>query len=352
MNIGFFVRNFSGGGAEYVTVMLANEMARKGINVTFFVLSSKGPHRDKLSDSVNLVELPVSRLIFSGFSLRSAVLDNGIDVLISNMTHENIVAISSLLGTKVRVIAVEHNNYVKEMGRRGMLVYCITNFLVRILYPKLNTLICVSNGVADAFKSRLGNKLKNIIAIYNPVSIVDEGNDKSFLGSYIVGAGRLVEQKNFALLIEAYKVLVDKYNYSGKLVILGEGEEKENLLLLVRKLGVSDRVLFEGFVSDTSAYFRSADAFVLSSLWEGFGNVIVEALLTGCKVISTNCEYGPSEILCDGKYGALAKLFTADDLAAAINKELHCDRSTDELIGRGSDFSLDSISDQYLEVLR
>ena len=160
--------------------------------------------------------------------------------------------------------------------------------------------IAVSQGVKNELETYFGIKVNKVI--YNPFNIkninfmlnVDSQGDISPYGKYILNAGRLSYQKNHSALIKAFSAVKDEYD---SLLILGEGPEKTNLEHLVKELDIVDQVHFLGFSENPYFYMKNAELFVLTSRFEGFGNVIVESLISGCPVIASNCDYGPSEIL-------------------------------------------------------
>jgi glycosyltransferase involved in cell wall biosynthesis len=132
------------------------------------------------------------------------------------------------------------------------------------------------------------------------------------------------------------------------LVIAGEGPNRIQLEALVGTLGLSESVSMPGFVQDTASLYRHADLFVCSSRFEGFGNVIVEALSYGLRVVSTRCPHGPDEILCGGLFGRLVETDDASGLAEAIVAALQESPNEAALKARAMDFSLSSIGDRYL----
>nr|WP_281504606.1 glycosyltransferase [Chromohalobacter sarecensis] len=165
--------------------------------------------------------------------------------------------------------------------------------------------------------------------------------------------GRLDVQKNQALLLSAFSLAV-KSVPDIKLVILGEGEEKNNLEKLASELGVKDSVDFVAFQDNPYPYYKAADLFVLSSDWEGFGNVIVEALACGTPVISTDCPGGPSTILANGKYGVLVPCGDAERLSSEIVKHVSNIGawSSEELKVRANEFTVETVAKKYLEAIR
>jgi glycosyltransferase involved in cell wall biosynthesis len=134
-----------------------------------------------------------------------------------------------------------------------------------------------------------------------------------------------------------------------KLIILGDGPMRDPLERLISELGLEERVMLPGFTLDPYAWYRSSDLFVLSSLWEGFGNVVVEALECGVPVVSTNCPGGVGEILDNGRYGSLVPVGDHQSLAEAIAKDLKNKHDHDLLKTRAKSFSLPVIAKQYLD---
>ena len=136
----------------------------------------------------------------------------------------------------------------------------------------------------------------------------------------IVAAGKLAPWKGFSYLIKAIKIIEKKTD--AKLIILGDGELRNELQKLINDLGLSNRIQLLGYVENSLKYFSKANIFVLSSLVEGLPNVLVESMLCGCTPVSTNCPTGPNEVLNNGKYGYLVNMKDAKDLARGINEAL------------------------------
>jgi glycosyltransferase involved in cell wall biosynthesis len=158
--------------------------------------------------------------------------------------------------------------------------------------------------------------------------------------------GRLVEQKNFPLLIRAFAVV--RQRVDARLVILGGDKasaeqmaHRQELQDLAVELGVGEDVALLGYQSNPSSFLRAARVFALSSNYEGFGNVLVEALLAGCPIVSTDCPSGPAEILENGQYGTLVPVNDPGSLAEAILASLASEPDAEKLRGRGREFSLE-----------
>ena len=165
----------------------------------------------------------------------------------------------------------------------------------------------------------------------------------------VLGVGRLEQQKDFPTLIHAFAKV--RQMQTAKLVILGSGREEKKLLSLVDELKLNEDVAMLGFVDNPYAYMAKSAVFVLSSAWEGFGNVIVEAMAVGTPVVSTNCPNGPEEILDNGKYGELVSVGDSQAMAEAILRVL-----LGEIKSVDSDwleqFKLETVAQKYLDVLQ
>jgi glycosyltransferase involved in cell wall biosynthesis len=168
----------------------------------------------------------------------------------------------------------------------------------------------------------------------------------------LLGVGRLTPQKDFATLLRTVARLREDRDV--RLIILGEGEERDQLQDLCRELGIADHVDLHGFVDNPIKYMARSDVFVLSSVWEGFGIVVVEALASGTPVVSTCGDEGPGEILEDGRYGRLVPSGDDKALSEAILKTLnHPDQpaTKDERIRRARDFSVEEAIDKYWSIV-
>jgi len=234
--------------------------------------------------------------------------------------------------------------------------------MMRRLYPKADRIVAVSQGVADDLISLLNLPHEKVTVIYNPIVTPELFEQAKQPVSHpwfeqnrlpvILAVGRLTRQKDYPTLFRAFSLV--RQVRPAKLLILGEGEERANLERLAIELGIQNDVSMPGFVDNPFAFMAKASVFVLSSAWEGFGNVLVEALACGCPVVATDCRSGPREILDNGRYGRLVPVGDHEALAKAIletldNPDFPADRQT--RLQRAMEFSVDAAVDKYLKVL-
>ena len=310
--IAFFLQNLSGGGAEKSVVNLSNFLITFGVDIDIVLVDkSTEVYLKDLDRKINVIDLNKNRSLKSIFKMRRYIKNQKPDVIMSSVTHINIIlAIVKLVSGKINTkIVLNQVNHLSSIVEHHVSIKFYQKIILRMLVMIYNTtdgVISMSKGVEQDL---LVNGLKvSSTYIYNPI-FQDEMVLKS-MGSIpeedniiFIAIGRLVPQKNFSLLIDAFS-LVSK-EVKSKLIILGDGPLKDNLIRQINNLDLGDDVILKGFVENPFVYLKNSNVFVLSSLWEGFGNVVVESLALGTQVVSTDCDSGPREILDNGKYGFL-----------------------------------------------
>lgn len=351
MHIGFFIPSMRGGGAERIFVNLANGLSKKGFKVGLVLAQKEGPYLKDISNNVNIVDLKSSRIIKSLFPLTKYLKKESPDVLISTLTHVNLISIGAKIISKssAKLLIRQAINY-RIPSNKVRLV------LERNLFKRADHVIAVSNGVKDSLVEKLGIPDKKIRVIYNPVfkqEIIDKSkesvNHPFFKENQkiILGVGRLSRQKDFTTLIKAFnRIKTD----SIKLIILGEGRDREELEKLLTEMGLEKYVSMPGFVENPYAYMAKADVFVLSSKIEGFANVLVEALSCGTNIVSTDCPSSPDEILEGGKYGRLVPVGDVEKLAEAIIASLANPLDKEILLNRARMFSAERAVEEYIKI--
>lgn len=353
--------DMGGGGAERLHVNLANDWVEKKLKVEFVLLRGKGDLIPLLAPDIQVKILNVDRIRDSIIPLASYLRQLRPDVVISAMWPlTSAVVCSWLLSGRVgKLFLSEHENLsLSYLKQRRSTPFYLRN-LIRFTYPFATGIIAVSRGVLEDLLSLASLPRNKLRVIYNPAatglsSLRESPEEQEKLWGagfdrHILSVGRLSPQKDHNTLIKAFALLPKDLN--AKLVILGEGQLRAELSALVSELGLEERVSLPGFTIDPYPWFRSADLFVLSSRWEGFGNVLVEALECGLPVISTNCPSGPDEILEDGRYGKLVPVEDAGALATAMIQTFSETHDSNSLRLRAKDFSLRKISDEYLDCI-
>lgn len=235
------------------------------------------------------------------------------DILFANLPSSELTALyAAYLGDFPPVVPVVHGRAKPRQTRRRQL-----------FFPAAAHIAAVSRGLAETLSVETGTSKERISVLYNPTNIVrvrrraEENPDHPWFGDggppVVLSAGRLVPEKDFLTLIEAFRRVASQRTC--RLVILGEGPMRDEMEGRIRALRLEGSVSMPGWVENPFAYMSRASLFALSSLHEGFGNVLVEALACGCPAVSTDCPDGPAEILEDpdllariGDPGALALL--------------------------------------------
>jgi glycosyltransferase involved in cell wall biosynthesis len=328
-----FLSYLGGGGADQMMANMANGFSQKGYQTDLVLGKAFGPHLWKVSSKVNCVDLNCEHTLPLVFALARYLKQVQPDALISTLHYANEAAILAKKISRVntRVFLREANTPTAEARfQREQFKRRITPLLIRYLYPWADGIIGVSQGVSDDIAEIIGLPYEKIHTIYNPAITpqlferAKESVDHPWLAAgeppVILGVGKLQRQKDFSTLIHAFAKV--KENRPARLIILGWGPERSDLESLVRELELEEYVSFPDYVKNPYAYMARAAVFVLSSLWEGLPNVLIEALAVGVPVVSTNCRSGPEEILDRGKYGLLTPIQDSQALASAILRTL------------------------------
>jgi len=236
----------------------------------------------------------------------------------------------------------------------------LQDFAVRTAYRRADRVVAISDGVGHALTDRFHLDASHVITIPNAVDLVTvrarAGEAVAHLpdGPFIVAAGRLTRQKGFDVLIRAFAEKLSGRRLT--LVILGEGPERAPLERLVRALGLDGRVQLPGFAANPWSYFARAAAFVCASRWEGFGNVIIEAMACGTPVVATDCDFGPREIVRHGESGLLVPVDDEDALgealASLVAQPALATRLADAGRRRAEDFDVAAMARAYERLFR
>lgn len=318
------------GGGERVLLQLARSFLDAGRAVHVAVLLGGGPLRCDVPDAAVLHELVDAGRAVKGFALARQAFPRLVSLMrevkphavLSTMTGTNLLTVLACMQahTGSRLVLREASSLVNARS-------AFKRLAMRWLYPKAAVVIAVSNGVADDLRD-LGMAGDRIRVVRNPVD-VDRLQQLAADGPllpdtngapYVIALGRLTEAKGYPTLLRAYAG--SQLRHSHRLVIVGDGEQRANLESLVSELDLADRVLLPGAMDNPHRVLANAALLILSSRWEGYPNVLLEALALGVPVVATDCRHGPREILDGGRYGHLVPTGDPTALARAMDAEL------------------------------
>lgn len=365
----FFTPRLGGGGAEMQLIRVANHLDRDEFAPEIAV-SRVGDYETRVDDSIPIhhlaprIKSSFGSLAASAIPLRRLVRRRAPDVVCSFMDIANVVAAVAVdrRNGGPPVVGCVQNTISLAYGKGERRIARIVPPLVRRIYPSLDRIIALSHGAAEDLSRYVPAAAPLMTVIHNagvddtlaaraaePVDLPPRR-----ASSLIVACGRLAPQKGYPHLLEGLATI--RRELDAELWICGEGPSRSALEAQIRKLGLQDAVRLLGFQKNPYAYMAAADVFVLSSIYEGFGNVVVEAMGTGRAVVSTDCPHGPREIITEGVDGMLVPPADAEALAAALSRVLTepglAKRLGAAALTRANDFHVKRIAAQYGDELR
>ena len=284
------------------------------------------------------------------------------DVTLVHMWPLTSIAVMAwrLAGSPGKLFLCEHVGLTDHVRRDLSTPLRVVKAILWLSHRNASGLVAVSHGAAADLAHILHLPPHAIRVIHNPVVSPEISprhtpdfncRNRLWHGAYsrtLLSIGTLKPQKNFLLLLDAFATLAD--DLDAGLVILGEGPQRSALHQRIDQLGLNRRVHMPGFDANPDKWLRSSDLFILSSDFEGFGNVVAEALSAGTPVVSTACRHGPSEILDYGRYGILVPVGDCMSLANGIRAALSRTWDHSVLQRRALDFSIPSQSSAYLDL--
>jgi glycosyltransferase involved in cell wall biosynthesis len=359
--IAIFV-SFSGqGGVERIILTLAEGFAALGCAVDLVLVKDRGLDPGDVPPSVNLRRLNASHTLTSLLALVRYLRGRRPDALLAAKDRANQVALlaKSIARVPTRLVVRMGTTINAALGNGGWLKRNAWNLPIRLLYPLADGIVAVSHGVAADLAAITHLPLERFEVIPNPVvserlsrmagEPVSHPWFQEGMAPVFLGAGRLTPQKDFSTLIRAFALV--RETTRSRLVILGEGSDRETLLNLAESLGVRDDVDLPGFVMNPYPFMAKASVFVLSSIWEGSPNVLTEAMALGTPVVATDCPSGPREILGKGPYGPLVPMGDASTMAKAMKETLLNPPRREVLIRGVEEYRVERSCRHYLDIL-
>jgi glycosyltransferase involved in cell wall biosynthesis len=362
----FVISGLRPGGTERVFVNVVNNIGAR-IKPVVVVLESKEGLAYDIKGDLEVYYLykknrwDVFRLIIRLSSIMRKERPESI-ISFGYYANQLVIFARCISGLKMPVCISERTDTASSLKKMNFQV--VRRLLLKITYSMADKIIAVSKGTKNSLVNHFGMREARVIVIYNPVDLdkirvlfserVDHPwfTEKGVL--IIIAVGRFVNQKGFPHLVKAFSMVVNKIRMA-RLVILGEGSERQRLENLVLELGLKDKVNLLGYQQNPYKFMAKSYLFVLSSLYEGFPNVVLEAMACGVPVIATSCPSGPEEIITDGINGYLVAVGDVDALAGAILKLLKDDSLRRLLAENGrkrvEDFRLEKMVAEYERAL-
>jgi glycosyltransferase involved in cell wall biosynthesis len=330
--IALFLPSLAGGGAQRVFLLLARGIRTHGYDVDVVVPNLSGPLATEIPPGVRLVPLDAPRVASGLLPLVRYIRREQPAALVSAMSHGNVVAVAAvkLARMPTRAIVTEHQHLTTFVAHAPARRDRHLPLLVRATYRYADHVVAVSHGVATDLGRHARIPRDRIHVIYNPVPVdelrrqAEEAPEHEWTRPgeipFVLGVGRLSEQKDFATLVRAFGILSRRTPC--RLVILGEGPLRLSLQRLIRQQGVEDRAWLPGFVPNPYPWIRRAGVVALSSRWEGLPTVLLEAMALDAPIVSTDCRSGPAELLAGGTLGTLVPPGDVVALATALEDAL------------------------------
>lgn len=360
-NLLLFRPTLGQGGADRVTLTLMQSFDRELFAPSLVLVKREGEFLGDLPEDIDLTVLGVQGLRAAALPLKRLLEERQPDIFFSTSSGANPVAIMAhkLARQSGRLVISE-----RGLLRRGKVTAKKRAVLAlkRALYARADAITAVSDGVRDDLVRELGLARERITVVYNPI-VTDEMAEQAaepveheWFGEnvpVILGAGRLVEEKDFGTLIRVFAIVRAKCPV--RLVILGEGPLREDLERLARELGIERDFALPGFYKNPFKYMARCSVFVLSSRFEGLPGVLIQAMACGAPVIATDCPSGPSEIITPNADGMLVPVGDMEAMVAAIERVLGDAARAGEMGARArlsaERFRVDNVLSRYAQAL-
>ena len=351
-----------GGGAERVAVNLANTWVSWDHEVEFVLMEHRGEFLDAVDPSITFHSFDSMRIRQVPVRLTRYLRQRQPDVTLVHMWPLTSAAVLAwlLAGKPGKLFLCEHVGLTDHVQRDLRTPLPVVQAVLRVSHTRATGVVAVSTGAARDLAQLAGLPEQQVAVIHNPVvaaelPALEQRPDPQLCNklwhgqfrTHMVTVGALKAQKKHRLLLHAFAQVASELDAG--LVILGEGGLRATLEQDVQDLGLQGRVVLPGFHGDPTPWYQAADLFVLSSDFEGFANVVAEALACGTPVVSTDCPYGPAEILEHGRYGELVPVGDAVALAAGMRRAVRLLWDREALQRRALDFSIPRQAKMYLE---
>lgn len=331
-----------------------------GLRLDLLLIRAQGPYLEDIPDNVNVMQLKAKHTLTSIPELASYLRQCKPDAMLVAKDRAGRAALIAKVLAKVdtRIVIRLGTNLSTALAQRSAINRWLRTAPMRFLYPRAFKVIAVSEGVRQDTLLLTGMAQDAVVVVRNPVitesmiSNADAASPHAWFDEDIpvlLGVGRLSRQKDFPTLIHAFAQA--RQTRPLRLIILGEGGDRQALQQLIAKLDLEAVVALPGFDANPYRWLARADLFILSSLWEGSPNALTEALALGIPSISTRCPSGPNETLAEGRFGTLLQMGDSETMAKAILSTLDKPLSAAELQQAVAEYRDTISASHYLEML-
>lgn len=323
MKIDFYISSLSGGGAEKVLITIATQLAAAGHDTAIISLE-KRPQFYQVSQNVELIRCcnrGKRAFIQDYLQVGKHLKDRQADISVSFLSRCNWLLLLCSLWKNYKIIVCDRNNPVREHSR---LAFLVSN----LLYLRADRIVVQTSQIKSCYWKRIRKKISVIENCIDTKSLEKQVPYEVQREKVILSMGRLEKQKDFKTLIRAFSRICSDYP-EWKVKIFGDGNMKEKLQKEIRTLGLEKRIILCGRTEKPFEEMCRASIFVLSSFYEGFPNVLCEALYAGDLCISSNCISGPAELIDHGKNGWLFPVGDQMALAEILKKVISMETRSD-----------------------
>ncbi|WP_454762124.1 glycosyltransferase [Caulobacter segnis] len=362
MRIALFFWSLELGGVEHMLVNLSRELVERGHEVTLVLARSPQPNSFTPDPRVRVVWLHTPSITKLVPRLAEHLKSERYDAAFTGMPTSNLALLLArrIAGVKTAIVISERSNPQLEAASSRTWRYRAAFMLQPFIYPWADAIIAVSTDLADALSKFARLPRRRIEVVYNPA--YDERSPVTTLSEAphpwlrdratptVVGAGRFRDQKDFSTMLKVIAAVAAERPV--RAIILGDGEQRDALKAEAAMLKLNGIVDFPGFVENVGDWLAFSDVFMLTSKWEGFGNILVQALAAGCDIVSTDCPDGPREILDGGRFGHLAPVGDVSALVVALNAALDAPPARETQHSRALDFTVTRSADRYESLFR
>ncbi len=360
--LALFLPSLHAAGVQRMMVNLANHWAASGQRVDMVLTRAEGAFLAQLDERVRVVDLAAPRALAALRPLMRYLRRERPWALLAAQPHNNLAAIWAKMLTRapLRVVVSEHgylSQAVQDSPNRRERLFPL---LLHFFYPRADAVTAVSEGTARDLQAAIRRPQLPVQVIPNPIvtpqlaALAEAPCPHPWLEAgqppVVLAVGRLEAVKDYPTLLRALAWLRERRPV--RLIVLGEGPLRGDLERMAQDLGLAEAVDFHGVVENPYAYMRRSAVLALSSRWEGFGIVLVEALACGTQVVATNCPGGPAEILANGQYGWLTPVADPQALGQALEEALTHPKPSDLLRQRAQEYAVRPIAARYLALLR